>query len=1028
MTAPVPALTAVNAAIIGQQFGNVYQGDVRQPKEFVLGFDVDTAAGEFVGREAAFAALTGFAANPAGGYFEIVGDAGLGKTALATQIIRRWRAVPFLASAATGVQRSDQLLTHVSATLIQKYDLPHATLPARAGSDATFLSEILAEALRQAPDRQIWIVVDGLDEADEAPPGANPLLLPAELPRGVFVVVTHRPGGDLSIAPGTRRQRYELLRDDPEQLADLRAFVRRAAVRPAVARVLARYSPPLGPEAFAGRLTEAGDGNFMYVSYVLADMVSVGDGDDLIDLADLPSGLVGYYQRFWLRMTAMQSSNWATWQDVQEPVLELLAVARAPVSADWLGRQLGRRPQEIRMRVLEPWTRLLSRTGPAKEPAWRLVHRTFAEFLADKLDLVAAHHRLAARYLDDPNGVGGWDEYGLRHVPAHLAEVARRSATPPAGHQAVSQLVALLVTAEFHGAVLDGLGDPPLLARQLAAAQDAAARDPHPDATFLLVSVAVTVIRLRNRILRPDMMFEAAEAGQLGRATSLLDLFGADLTSLWHDAILLSLAWLAAPAAPAEAAAVLSRLAGRNAESLQTERLWHLADGTLRGQPPPPAGWLPPAPSPREAEAIIARVTGSTDPEELHGTYDTSLGELFDSGYLASVDGPALVAMAAPGPGWTGDTYLDRYLDVHTAYGYRQYRDGSLWELLEAVLRHPDPDWVRAHVVRLGTVVLSAPDRGEFVAGLGIAVLARLAVGGDDAARRELDDQRDQALTEHQHLPSVPVRGRGDTWGTIRRRLAALAEAYHRVPGGTADAVELASAAAAVSRGFAGFSAPATLTVAETVSIVQPGNANLIQRCLDAALGAAQHIQDPVFCVRTTARVEAMRRHWWPTPKLVRETVDGLIQDPTAAQFAAVHTVGEQFLGGVRPRGADFRAWRGDTDSLAGLADLYQRPLSEFARLNPGYHPEEQLPGQAVIAVPDPGFPAILAARLSAEVVTSGLPDRRRADYLRQLVRVGGNDTTAQCTMLTRLLLAAPTEDPQLLNALRELVDSLPAD
>jgi hypothetical protein len=975
VTAPVQALTAVNAAIIGQQFGNVYQGDVRQPKDLVLGFDVDAAADEFVGREAAFTALAAFADGGAGGYFEIVGDAGLGKTALATQIVRRRKAVPFLASATTGVQRPDQLLTHVSATLIQRYDLPHTTLPARAGTDATFLSQILVEAVERAPDRQVWIVVDGLDEADEAPPGANPLLLPAELPHGVFVVVTHRPGAGLSVAPGMRLRRYELRRDDPEQLADLHAYVRGAAGRPAMARVLAQYPAELGPDGFADRLTDASEGNFMYVSYVLGDMLALGTGDDL------------------------------------------------------LGSQLARKPQEVRMRVLGPWARLLSQAGPARTPTWRLVHRTFADFLDDKLDLAAAHHRLAARYLDDLAGVGHWDEYGLRYVPSHLTETARRSAAPGDRHDAVSRLVTLLVTSEFQAAVLDKLGDPPLLARQFAEAHNAAALDPHPDATFLLVSVAVTVIRLRHRILRPDMMFTAAEAGELGKATSLLDLFGADLTRLWHDAILLSLAWLAAPAAPAEAASLLSRLADPHSESPQIFRLWQLVEGTPRGQAPPPEGWLPAPPSPQEAEAILARVTGSTDAEELYGAYDTNLGELFDSGYLASIDGPRLVAMASHRSGYPGgDAYLDRYIDVHTAYGYRQYRDGSLWELLAAVLRHPDPEWVQDHLVRLGTVVLSAPDRGEFVAGLGIAVLARLAIAGDPAARRELDDCRDQALTEQQGLPSVPVRGRGDTWGTIRRRLAALAEAYHRIPGCVPDAVELATAAADVHRGFAGFSAPATMTVAETVSIVDPHNTDLIGRCLDAALAAAHNIQDPVFCARTTARVEAMRQHWWPAAARVATTIDELALDPNAARFATVHAVGDQYTARVPSRADTLRPRLPGAHSLAGLAELFQRPLPDFARLNPRYRAEQQLPPRTAIAVPDPGFPSILAARLSAAVVTAGGPDQEKAGHLRHLVPVSGNDITAQCTLLTRLLLAAPNDDLRLLTALRELVDSLSAD
>lgn len=233
-------------------------------------------------------------------------------------------------------------------------------------------------------------------------------------------------------------------------------------------------------------------------------------------------------------------------------------------------------------------------------------------------------------------------------------------------------------------------------------------------------------------------------------------------------------------------------------------------------------------------------------------------------------------------------------------------------------------------------------------------MLARLTIAGDPDARRDLDECRDQALAEQQDLPSVPVRGRGDTWGTIRRRLAALAEAYNRIPGCTPDAVALATAAAGINRGFAGFSAPATLTVAETVAIVDPRNTDLITRCLDAALAAAHNIQDPVFCARTTARVEAIRRHWWPAPALIAATVDGLARDPHAVRFATLHTVGEQYAARVpaptdtvRPASAastisphsptcsSDRCWNssGSTRSTTRRSNSRQAPRSRYQTL-----------------------------------------------------------------------------------------------
>src|SRR5438105_1478870 len=55
------------------------------------------AAVGFVGRTDVFAALEGFREQHASGYFRIVADAGLGKTVLAAEIARRYRASVFFA-------------------------------------------------------------------------------------------------------------------------------------------------------------------------------------------------------------------------------------------------------------------------------------------------------------------------------------------------------------------------------------------------------------------------------------------------------------------------------------------------------------------------------------------------------------------------------------------------------------------------------------------------------------------------------------------------------------------------------------------------------------------------------------------------------------------------------------------------------------------------------------------------------------------------------------------------------------------
>jgi hypothetical protein len=55
--------------------------------------------------------------------------------------------------------------------LIARFELPYQHLPARNEADASFLSELLESIASTSPP--LWLVVDGLDEAD-VNPGRNP--------------------------------------------------------------------------------------------------------------------------------------------------------------------------------------------------------------------------------------------------------------------------------------------------------------------------------------------------------------------------------------------------------------------------------------------------------------------------------------------------------------------------------------------------------------------------------------------------------------------------------------------------------------------------------------------------------------------------------------------------------------------------------------------------------------------------------------------------------------------------------------
>ncbi len=200
-------------------------------KDYIYDFDEEKKLAErFVGRDDLFRRLDDFARRPCG-YFRVVADAGLGKTALAAAAAKRLKALVFFANASRGLTRPDQCLNHLAVELIARFGLARDHLPARAGEDSAFLGQVLAEAAAEDP---LWIVVDALDEAD--PPGrGNPLLLPERLPHGVYMLLTHRPADiSLNVAPGTVDEEYTIASSDAAQQADIEAYLRREADRPEV--------------------------------------------------------------------------------------------------------------------------------------------------------------------------------------------------------------------------------------------------------------------------------------------------------------------------------------------------------------------------------------------------------------------------------------------------------------------------------------------------------------------------------------------------------------------------------------------------------------------------------------------------------------------------------------------------------------------------------------------------------------------------------------------------------------------------
>jgi hypothetical protein len=996
----------------------------------VIPFDLETPTRGFVGRDAVLAELDRFAASNAGGYFEIVGDAGLGKTALAAEIAQRRDAIAFLTSASGGTQHAAQFLKHVSAELLIRYELDLKALPTGVADSPTVLTQFMRLAVERSR-RPVWIVVDALDEADTAAPGANPLLLPPHLPAGVFVVTTRRAGA-LLVGPGTSIQRYELTHDAPHQIADVGAFVRsEVAAGKRLAAALDASAISVG-ELVAALTHDGADGNFMYVSFMLAEVAASQPGH--VDLTRFPPGLTGYYDQFWARMASAQQ-DWQTWEQLFQPVLDRLAVAADAVSEAWLASQVGRSQGEIRARVLEPWERVLSQIEHRGPHTWRVTHRTFAEYLVDsgKVDKGRAHRAVADAYVKRLRGrYDEWDDYGLRYAAGHLAE-AVASAKGAERDATLTELARLVVDDELIRRQLDA-GGLAQVEDDLRRASSLLASAPMPGAGLLLVPIALTTLRLRGELVEPGAIFDAAVRGDVAGAQQILDLFADDLDFDWHAALIIGIAWLARDAAPAKAAELYAGAREQVAANPSHSRVLALVLERMDGSHDEVAPHALPLPDPAteaEAEAMIYGLAGSGPQRvHMHDAPSTQTG-----GYTSALDAPRLVALAMADPP-VGDPLFERYVDLHGSYRYVQYRAGSLWRLLPTVIAHPDPNWVRRMLRRIVSALL-APVRGEFLEGVEIAELSLEARTGNATAAAAFDERRTTALADAARLPKgsgtrAPGQQRvGDLWALHRRRLTALAESCAHLEDERPAAIAMVAAANRIVGGFAGFTAPAYLTLAEAASIVGDDDAatDLAGRGLDCARRAAHNIRDPVNCARVTARVGAMGARWWPGPTLAElpDVVARLQRDPQAAEFSALHVVGEDFPGRDVD---DLPVAVAAAATLAELAEIFVRPVAEFLQINDGYDPDELLTRGTEVNVPDPRFPALIAARLAATALaadcapaTNGGPSSTATAerLIRRLVPIAGRDSTALSTTVSRLLLATTTADAALPGELQRL-------
>lgn len=389
----------------------------------------------FGGRDDALKTLDDWLDDPTQpSYRLLTGPAGRGKSALLAHWVARLRGrdglkiVYFPVSLRFQTNQESVVLQALAARLAHVLG---DIAPANLQDSPAVWRELVADCLRRPlPDGQrLLVVLDGLDEADGWADDAG--LFPPCPPPGLRVVVAVRAHPE-AVEPQLHRLGWQR-----PGAATVQGLDRLS--RDGVCAVLESLGRPLETLAadtdLIGALHRLSEGDPLLVKLYVEDLQRHGDAAARLrpeDLAGLPSGLHGYFLRWWEDQRALWRNRDPLAEGRTRAVLGVLACAIGPLPADDLigllpaGVDLSR--QDLRA-CLEPLARFV--IGDGREQGYVLAHPRFGDHLREETLTRSERAAAEARLLD-----WGWrvlaslndgtltpaqaPPYAVRHFGAHL--------------------------------------------------------------------------------------------------------------------------------------------------------------------------------------------------------------------------------------------------------------------------------------------------------------------------------------------------------------------------------------------------------------------------------------------------------------------------------------------------------------------------------------------------------------------------------------------------------------------------------
>ena len=336
------------------------------------------------------------------GYIVITGEPGIGKTALAAELVKRQDCVHHFNNAVANIRSPHAFLTNICPQLMQKCALKRTPIPTEAARDGRFLRDLLSEAAQKAPEGPIVIVVDALDEADDSclPVRANRLFLPRDLPERVFFIVTMREKDDERLLVSNYRH-VPVIEDDPRNQEDVRAYVHKfmAGHAPKMRQRVQEWK--VSKEQFVDKLIRNSEGNFMYLHHVLRAIERGKFREGGVD--ELPHGLRAYYHCHW---NQMRRGNEAEFERSHEPVIGILATTFEAVSVAQVAEITRVSARRVGKIFKDWWEFFHVERGPNLEKLHRLYHASYQDFLREEVDPdLKTYHKMIARAATGKRGL-----------------------------------------------------------------------------------------------------------------------------------------------------------------------------------------------------------------------------------------------------------------------------------------------------------------------------------------------------------------------------------------------------------------------------------------------------------------------------------------------------------------------------------------------------------------------------------------------------------------------------------------------